>query len=141
MPGAALISVRLPESTRDALERAARAEGQTRTDLVQRYVEEGLVMDRYPGLVFRSGPAGRRPGLSGGPDVWEIARVLRNAPERGEAAVTAAVEWFGLSRAAIEVVVAYYADHQAEIDAWLDRIDAEAERARAAAELRADVLR
>lgn len=27
-------------------------------------------MDEHPGIVFRSGPAGRRAGLAGGPDIW-----------------------------------------------------------------------
>ena len=34
-------------------------------------------MEQHPGIVFRSGPGGRRAGLVGGPDVWEVVGVLR----------------------------------------------------------------
>jgi hypothetical protein len=29
-------------------------------------------MNAHPGIVCRDGPAGRRPGVVGGPDVWEV---------------------------------------------------------------------
>ena len=46
--------------------------------LIQRYVAEGIEMDEHPGIHFRSGPAGRRPSLVGGPDVWEVVAVFRS---------------------------------------------------------------
>lgn len=93
---------------------------------MQRYIEEGLRMDRHPGIVFRPGPAGRRPGLVGGPDVWEVVRVVRNVETRGERAIAEAASWLGLSDAQIRIAVEYYADYPAEIDAWLARVDAQA---------------
>lgn len=33
----------------------------------------------HPGIVFRPGPTGRRAGLAGGPDVWEVVRAVRSA--------------------------------------------------------------
>jgi hypothetical protein len=66
---------------RERLVRAARAApGETRSQLALRLIDEGLRMDAHPGIVFRPGPAGRRPGLMAGPDVWEVARVLREQP-------------------------------------------------------------
>jgi hypothetical protein len=65
----AMISIRMLDETREQLEAAAEARGGTRSALAQRYIEEGLRMDRHPGIVFRPGAAGRRPGLAGGPDV------------------------------------------------------------------------
>lgn len=35
-------------------------------------------MGEYSRIDFRSGPAGRRPGLVGGPDVWEVVAVYRS---------------------------------------------------------------
>src|SRR2546430_16513901 len=53
------------------LEQRARLIRVPKTALADRYVEEGLAMDAYPGIVFRDGPSGRRPAVIGGPDVWE----------------------------------------------------------------------
>ena len=78
------MSTRYPNETLQRLERRARGEGHSRSALIQRYVAEGLEMDEHPGIVFRAGPAGRRPGLIGGPDVWEVIAVHRSFddPER-----------------------------------------------------------
>jgi hypothetical protein len=39
----------------------------------RRYAEEGTRRDEHPMITFRDGHTGRRAGLIGGPDVWEIA--------------------------------------------------------------------
>jgi len=83
-------------------------------------------MDRHSGIVFRSGPAGRRPGLAGGPDVWEVVRVVRNVETRGDRAIAEAASWLGLSAAQVRLAVEYYTDYPAEIDAWLAKVDAQA---------------
>jgi len=36
-------------------------------------------MKEHPGVVFREGPSGRRAVLIGGPDVWEVVRVVKSA--------------------------------------------------------------
>jgi hypothetical protein len=86
-----------------------------KTALAERYVQEGLVMDQFPGIVFRSGPSGRRPGLAGGPDVWEVVEVLR--AESSDLGRTA--ESLGLRPGLVEAAVRFYASHQAEIDATI----------------------
>lgn len=53
-------------------------------------------MEDHPGIHFRSGPAGRRPALVDGPDVWEVVRVLHNVEATGERAVEEAAQWLGL---------------------------------------------
>jgi predicted transcriptional regulator len=122
-----MLSIRMPDETRERLQATAEAHGETRSALVRRYIEEGLRMDRHPGIVFRPGPAGRRPALAGGPDVWEVVRVVRNVEARGKRAIAEAASWLGLSTARVRVAVEYYADYPAEIDAWLARVDAQAE--------------
>jgi len=51
-------------------------------------VDEGLRMMEHPGVIFRTGPTGRRAGLAAGPDVWEVVRAVRSArtaePDLGE---------------------------------------------------------
>src|SRR5947199_10485302 len=123
MPRTAMLSIRMPDETREQLEATAEVHGETRSALMQRYIEEGLRMDQHPGIVFRPGPAGRRPAVEGGPDVWEVIRVVRNAPESGEASIRAAAEWLGLAPRKVEAALSYYADHRDEIDAWIDRVD------------------
>lgn len=73
-------------------------------------------MDQFPGIVFRSGPSGRRPGLAGGPDVWEVVEVLRT--EASDLARTA--ENLGLRAGLVEAAVLFYASHQAEIDSAIE---------------------
>ena len=86
-------------------------------------------MVRHPGFVCRRGPAGRRPGLAGGPDVWEVVRVVRNVETRGDRAIAEAASWLGLSAAQVRIASEYYADYPAEIDAWLAKVDAQAAEA------------
>ena len=83
-------------------------------------------MEAHPGIVFRSGPAGRRPGLAAGPDVWEVARLFRGIEARGEAAVRQAAELTGLAPEQVRFVLRYYADYPDEIDGWIGRVDEEA---------------
>jgi hypothetical protein len=34
-------------------------------------------------VIYRDGPTGRRAGLAGGPDIWEIVRAVTEACGRG----------------------------------------------------------
>ena len=141
MPRNAMISIRMPDETLEQLEATAEARGETRSALTQRYIDEGLRMDRHPGIVFRPGPAGRRPGLAGGPDVWEVVRVVRNVEPRGDRVLAEAAGWLGLAATQVRIAMDYYADYPAEIDAWLTRVDAQAAEAEELFRRRQDVLR
>jgi hypothetical protein len=97
-------------------------------------LDEGLRMADHPGIVFRSGPGGRRARLARGPDVWEVVRVFRGAGSAGAAADEATAwtaEVCGLEPAQVRVVLRYYAEYPDEIDTWLERLDEEASRAEA----------
>jgi hypothetical protein len=135
-----MISVRVSPEADQRLSRAARASGASRSALLNRYIEEGLRMDAHPGIVFRPGPAGRRAALAGGPDVWEVARVVRNSEARGDAAIEMASQWLGLQPAQVRVAIDYYSRFRDEIDAWLDRLDDRTRQAREDAALRQAVL-
>jgi hypothetical protein len=114
-----------------AISLSARA-GVNRSRLAERYIEEGLRIEDHPGIVFRDGPAGRRPGLAAGPDVWEVIGVLKGAPERDEAAISHTADYLNLPLAHVRSAVGYYAAYPAEIDMWIARNDEEAEAAEAA---------
>ncbi len=136
-----MISIRMPDETLEQLEATAEARGETRSALTQRYIDEGLRMDRHPGIVFRPGPAGRRPGLAGGPDVWEMVQVVRNVEPRGDRAIAEAASWLGLAATQVRIAMEYYADYPAEIDAWLAKVDAQAAAAEELFRRRREVLR
>ena len=103
------------------------ASGASRSELINAFAVEGMRIDAHPGIVFRDGPAGRRPGLADGPDVWEIARVLSEVEPRGEAAVDATAERLGLTTRQVLAALGYYAAYKAEIDEWISEVDRQAE--------------
>ena len=89
-------------------------------------------MDAHPAITFRDGPMGRRPGLVGGPDIWEVARVLKGLALQGEDRLRETAALTDLPLEQVRAAASYYAAHTAEIDAWLRRLDDEADRAEAA---------
>lgn len=122
------ISIRVEPGMVERLERVSREEGINRSALIKTLLEEGLRMAEYPGIVFRPGPAGRRPALSAGPDVWEVVRVFRDLDERGEAAIIRTAELASLTPGEVRIVIHYYAAFRDEIDEWLRREDEYAQR-------------
>lgn len=101
----------------------------TASSLIQRFVEEGLRAQEFPGIVFRDGPAGRRAALTVGPDIWEIASALRDVDERGDEAVATVAVDFTLSELSVRVALAYYGAYADEIDAEVADNDRAAEEA------------
>lgn len=97
-------------------------------------VDEGLRMMEHPGVIFRTGPTGRRAGLAAGPDVWEIVRAVRSAraaePDLGERELLAMVaENSGVPVRLIRVATGYWAAYPEEIDAEVAAADAAEENA------------
>src|ERR1700677_1913900 len=72
------VSVRLDDRLAERLRLRARTAGETLSDRLRRYAEEGARRDEHPLITFRDGPAGRRAGLLGGPDVWEAVMWLED---------------------------------------------------------------
>lgn len=88
---------------------------------VNRLVDEALRMSEHPGIVFRAGPAGRRAGLAGGPDVWEVIRAVRSAraaePGLGDSELlTLVANGAGLVVRQVETAVGYWSAYPDEID-------------------------
>lgn len=135
------LSVRLEADTFERLEAQSRRAGQTRSELAKTLLDEGLRMEVHPGITFRSGPAGRRPGLAGGPDVWEVARVFKEIDAQGEEAVRRTAELTGLAPTQVRTALRYYAEYCDEIDEWIQRVDQEASWAEAAWRREQDLLR
>ncbi len=128
-------SFRLSSDLLVRLEGEAAASGTTVSALVTSLLDEGLRVRRFPGVVFRDGPAGRRAGLVGGPDVWEVVRDMQASSGRGEAKIRRIAADAGLTVPQVRLAVDYYAAFPTEIDARLTLEE------RTAAELRDRVAR
>ena len=113
------ISVRLEDGLAERLRLRARAAGETLSDRLRRYAEEGVRRDEHPLITFRDGPTGRRAGLVGGPDVWEVAMAVEDLGGESNPAETLAAESV-LTRAQIEAALRYRGAYPDEISARIE---------------------
>jgi len=109
------------------LERLSEEEGENKSKLALRYVDEGTRMDDHPGIYFRGGPAGRRAALPGGPDVWEVISDVKSRKARGERAIEETADDLGLGVVKVRAAVRYHAEFGEEIDERIERNAREAE--------------
>lgn len=113
------VSVRLEDSLAQRLRMRARAAGETLSDRLRRYAEEGVRRDEHPLITFRDGPTGRRAGLVGGPDVWEVVMWIEDLSDERES-LAVLVEESKLTRAQIDAALRYRAGYPDEISARID---------------------
>ena len=118
-------AIRIETDTLRALRERSAQSGEPIVRLAQRYIDEGLRLERHPGIVFRTGPAGRRAVIVGGPDVWEVVAAARGAPESGEELVTALAERIGVPIERIRTAIRYYAEYPDEVDRFIAMVDEE----------------
>jgi hypothetical protein len=113
------VSVRLEDSLAQRLRVRARAAGETLSDRLRRYAEEGVRRDEHPLITFRDGPTGRRAGLVGGPDVWEVAMWVDDLSTEPDS--LAALEKDSvIARPQIDAALRYRAAYPDEIDARIE---------------------
>jgi hypothetical protein len=113
------VSVRLDDHLAERLRLRAAAAGETLSDRLRRYAEEGARRDEHPMITFRDGPTGRRAGLIGGPDVWEVAMWLDDLAAATDPAAELVADGV-VSRAQADAVLAYRATYPDEIQARID---------------------
>ncbi|MGH2364865.1 MAG: hypothetical protein ACRDHX_09475 [Chloroflexota bacterium] len=113
------ISVRLEDGLAQRLRLRARAAGETLSDRLRRYADEGVRRDEHPLITFRDGPTGRRAGLLGGPDVWEVVMWVEDLSSEPNP-VAALVADSTLTRPQIDAVLRYRAVYPDEIDARIE---------------------
>ncbi len=121
-------SFRLDEELLRRLEEEGQASATSVSALVATLLDEGLKTRRFPGVVYRDGPSGRRAGLVGGPDVWEVARELRHAPGRGEKRVAFVAVELGLAADRVRIVADFASVYPDEINRLVELDDLAAER-------------
>jgi hypothetical protein len=108
--------------------------------LAEELIEEGLRSRRHPLVIFRDGPAGRRAGLAGGPDVWEVIGGLVGGDVAVAERISRAVDLFGLSPLQVSAALDYYADFTTDIDDEIAANLATADEAESAWRRRQDLL-
>lgn len=113
------VSVRLEDGLAQRLRLRARAAGETLSDRLRRYAEEGVRRDEHPMITFRDGPTGRRAGLVGGPDVWEVAMWIDDLSNEGDP-VAQLVEESTLTRPQIDAALRYRGAYRDEVDARIN---------------------
>ncbi|HEY4812275.1 MAG TPA: hypothetical protein VIH71_14570 [Solirubrobacteraceae bacterium] len=113
------VSVRLDDALAERLRLRARTAGETLSDRLRRYAEEGARRDEHPLVTFRDGPAGRRAGLLGGPDVWEVVMWMEDL--EGEAnPVATLIADSTLTRSQVDAALRYRAAYPNEIGARVE---------------------
>lgn len=123
------VSFRFSDKTLERLDSLSRRFRQSRSRVVSDLVEEGLRMDQHPGIAFRTGPSGRRPGLVGGPDIWEVIAVFHQFTGKIDDSISKTAKISGLNESQVRTAVRYYSEYKQEIDAWIDDNEAQAAEA------------
>jgi hypothetical protein len=114
------VSVRLDDRLAERLRLRARAAGESLSDRLRRYAEEGARRDEHPMITFRDGPTGRRAGVIAGPDVWEVAMWIDDLGSVADPASD--LESDGIvTRPQIDAVLAYRATYSARCAFPIDR--------------------
>jgi hypothetical protein len=135
------MSVRFREARiMERLKAEALAHDRSASALAEELIDEGLRMRRHPLVVFRDGASGRRAGLVGGPDVWEVVGGVIGGDIPASKRVERAAKVIGLRRDQIDAVLAYYAEYTDEIDTQIQANLAAAEEAEALWRRQQDLL-
>lgn len=133
-------SFRLDDQLMKRLEIESEAASTSVTSLVSSLLDEGLKSRRFPGVVYRPGPTGRRAALVGGPDVWEVIRDLQRAPGRGMERVEHLARELGIAVSLVTLATDFYCAFPEEIDARIEADERVAEQVRRQAERREALL-
>jgi hypothetical protein len=113
------VSVRLDDSLAERLRLRAQAAGETLSDRLRRYAEEGTRREEHPLITFRDGPTGRRAKLLGGPDVWEVAMWVEDLAAEPDPVATL-IQESTLTRSQVDAALRYRNAHSDEIAARIE---------------------
>jgi uncharacterized protein (DUF433 family) len=121
------VAFRFAPITVRRLKQRARETHAPQTALAERYIEEGLRRDEHPLISFRDGEAARRPALLGTRlDVADVITTIR----QNDNSVEQAADYLEIPLEHVEACLRYYADYKDEVDAWIERSRAIAQRER-----------
>jgi hypothetical protein len=111
------VLVRLHDALAERLRLRAQAAGESLSDRLRRYAEEGCRRDEHPLITFWDGPAGRRAAVVG-PDVWEIVMWLEDLASEDDSARVLAAEQ-DISRPLIDAALHYRDAYPGEVEAHI----------------------
>jgi uncharacterized protein (DUF433 family) len=112
-------SLRIPVETVKGIQEVAEAVHRDFSAIANELLEEAVRMRRCPGIMFTTGPAGRRATVAGtGIDVWEVIDEYKSLG-RDLARLGRRYHW--LSEPQLRAAVNYYRIYPREIDARLAR--------------------
>src|SRR6266705_6066498 len=94
--------------------------GMSLSSAANRLVDEALRMAEHPGVIFQSGPTGRRAALAGGPDVWEVIRAIKSAHSaeprlNSDDLISLVSDNTGIALRLVNTVVRYWAAYPSEV--------------------------
>jgi hypothetical protein len=104
----------MDDDTREELVGHAERSDLSPSRLVNRYVKEGLRMDKHPAIAFKTTPQGRRAVLASRPGLQVIDIIGTWRDERQDVGATA--RYFRISEDDVQAVLRYYAEYKDEID-------------------------
>jgi hypothetical protein len=133
-------SFRLPEELLNRIDDEAAERQTSTTALVAVLLDEGLKTRRFPGVAYRDGPSGRRAGVVGGPDVWEIVAAVQNTSGRGEQRLRRVAAERQLPVSQIRLALDFYGAHPEEIDERIAAHERSARRLRKQIQRREQLL-
>jgi uncharacterized protein (DUF433 family) len=107
-------SMRMDEDTHEQLLARAKVVDLTASQLVNRYVKEGLRMDEHPGLAFVNTSNGRRAVLASRPRIQVIDLIATWQGQRQDVSETA--HYFDVSADDVRTALRYYAAFKSELD-------------------------
>lgn len=107
-------SMRMDDDSREELIAYAERSEVSPSKLVNRYVKEGLRMDKHPAIAFKTTSHGRQAVLASRPGLQVIDIIGTWQGERQDVATTA--RYFRISEDDVQTVLRYYADYRDEID-------------------------
>jgi len=107
-------STRMDDDIREELMEHAERSDVSSSKLVNRYVKEGLRMDKHPAIAFKTTPQGRRAVLASRPGLQVIDIIGTWQAERQDVGATA--RYFQISEDDVRAVLRYYAGYKDEID-------------------------
>lgn len=114
--------VRVPEELDREIAREAEARGKSWSATTTELLEEAVRMRRAPGVVFLTGPTGRRAVLAGtGLEVWEVVATWRGVGESFDV-LRESYPW--LAEPQLRAALGYYRLFPVEIDERLRRENA-----------------
>jgi predicted nucleotidyltransferase len=111
------LATRLPAGLAEEVRRYARRRRMGPSQALRAIVGEWVTMSKYPAVEFRGGPD-RRPGLRGGPDVWEVLAAARQRADKSEG-LSSSLGW-RLSAEQLRQAMAYAEEHPEDVDAWIE---------------------